>query len=172
MAAWSQKPQWVKPAWMTEEYTHTVHVPEPYVPSAYPETTLRSAQADYLAGYHWDLFDTVTYRTPRIDAIRASDNVWRILSTKFDCTRAFIATEPHKSGELHHHAVLAWDLTDKSAFKWLPHAIWQYQFKAFGRNRVERIQSPELVSAYLSKYVTKPDGYDYSYYGDKMAWQK
>lgn len=151
------------------------------------KSAVRSEMADFIGSFRWDLFNTVTFAHEKVlsdntveyrghgdgrkDSLRASDAVWRVCE-KFGATRGFVAIEPFQSGEIHSHALLGFDLSTPEAVNRLPQAMWKYQFKAFGRNRVEFARSAECVSAYTAKYVTKDsEKFEYQFYGDKSAWQ-
>lgn len=125
---------------------------------------LRQAYAKEIHRYSWDFYSTITFRLIHRDPIFAALRIGRALD-KLDCSRAFIAIEPHRLDGVHAHLL--------SRHTYRPEikasTLWKYFFKAYGRSRVEPIKSASIVSWYCSKYVVKGD-FDYSFYGDKQAW--
>jgi hypothetical protein len=104
--------------------------------------------------------------------------VWHELK-KYNVSRAFMGVEPHTSGDLHIHGVVAGRYSPASGLVWkpeikLPWEIWSGLFHRFGRAKVELCNSTEAVTGYCAKYVLKgsrrADHYDV--FGGKESWQQ
>lgn len=138
----------------------------------------REQYAAWLKKYHWDYFMTVTFRSPRKDPLPTLKHVWHELEDH-NVKRAFLGVEPHQSGDLHIHGLLAGAYGSGST-SWrpgidLPWTIWEGLHKRFGRSKVEACDSNEAVTAYCSKYILKQQSRVadyYEVYGDKIAWDK
>ncbi|MBA7712383.1 hypothetical protein ES703_121357 [subsurface metagenome] len=141
---------------------------------------LTDAYSDYLQSLTWDYFATVTFEIPRRDAIRAGNSVWGVVH-KAGVERAFLAVEPHETGDLHIHGLLK---LSEERFSNLNYArsdlraggaydLWRTVFKAFGRSKVELINTPYHVAQYCSKYVVKGTRHQdcYNFYGQAGLWQ-
>jgi hypothetical protein len=134
---------------------------------------IRQKYAEWLQGYNWDYLATITFRSPREEPYYALTHVWSELG-KHNVARAFLGVEPHQSGDLHIHGLLAgcppgW-LPDIA----LPWEIWDGLFHRFGRARVEACNTREAVTAYCSKYILKEQSRVadyYGIYGSKLSWQ-
>ncbi|MBA7544150.1 hypothetical protein ES705_36498 [subsurface metagenome] len=134
---------------------------------------IRQQYAEWLQGYHWDYFVTATFRSPRIEPYYALKHVWGELRNHF-VARAFLGVEPHQSGDLHIHGILAGRGEGMRPDIALPWDIWAGLFKRFGRARVDACNSHEGVTAYCSKYILKQQGRVadyYGVYGSKFAWR-
>ena len=139
---------------------------------------LKAAYADFLQGYSWDWYSTVTVRRLRRDPIAAAAAVWSTLESKFCATRAFVAAEggpghlpdedeEHDGGRLHLH-LLSQHYHEVGSPPVALHSLWLYLFKAYGRTRVEPIRSAGQVSSYCAKYVSK--GEQFNLFGEPQAW--
>ncbi|MBA7707643.1 hypothetical protein ES703_116519 [subsurface metagenome] len=106
--------------------------------------------------------------------------MWGVLR-RAGVERAFLAVEPHETGDLHIHGLLKLpesrfeldsyprsDLRNGGAYD-----LWRTTFKAFGRSKVEVVHSPYQVSQYCSKYVVKETRHQdcYNFYGQAGLWQ-
>jgi len=133
---------------------------------------IRQDYAEWLQGYNWDYFLTSTFREPRKEPYYAIRTVWRELK-KYGVGRAFLAAEPHQSGDLHIHGIVA-----GSGPGWLPDLalpwdIYAGLFKRFGRAKVGACNSQEAVTGYCAKYLLKQQSRVCDYYevfGNKFAW--
>ena len=133
----------------------------------------RKSYAEYLMNYHWDYFFTVTFRKARREPYYAMKAVLNVLG-RHNMRRAFIGCEPHQSGDLHIHGILAGNNPGWYPELHLTWDIWEDLFKSFGRNKVELINSFEQVSMYCAKYVLKQQSRVcdyYTFYGEKKEWQ-
>ncbi len=139
------------PSYSSNPQSHNAEKPE------------KLAYADFLCNFEWDLYVTQTYRYVVREPIYACAKMYSTLE-KFGATRAFIAAEPHRSGDMHLH-LLARDEFENIN----PTALWKYLFKAFGRAKVERVDDHFSVTRYCSKYVVKPSGH-YEFFGNAKAW--
>jgi len=134
---------------------------------------IQQVYSDWLQTKHWDYFFTTTFRSPRKEPYYALNHCWHELKNHH-VARAFIGVEPHKSGDLHLHGLLAgrgggWQPEIK-----LPWDIWEGLFERFGRSKVEACNSQEAVTAYCAKYVLKAQSSasdHYGVYGTKFAWR-
>ncbi len=134
---------------------------------------VREQYAEWLQGYNWDYFLTSTFRKPRREPYYALRAVWGELERSF-VARAFLAVEPHQSGDLHIHGIVAGMPPGWRPEIPLPWDIWSGLFKRFGRAKVEACNTHEAVTAYCAKYVLKQQGRVadyYGIYGTKLAWQ-
>ena len=134
-------------------------------------TTVRDAYADFIQSYHWDYFATVTFKSPRKEPYYAIKNVWRECQ-KVGAARGFLVAEPHESGDLHIHGLLATAAKGALPSLALPWDVEGSMRKRFGISRVEACNSAEAVSSYCAKYVTKQDGQidHYDILGAKWEW--
>ncbi|MBA7709764.1 hypothetical protein ES703_118689 [subsurface metagenome] len=136
--------------------------------------------SDYLQSLTWDYFATVTFRTPRRDPIRAGNSVWGVVH-KAGVQRAFLAVEPHETGDLHIHGLLKMpdEMFDRQDYArsdlraGRAYDLWRSVFNVFGRSKVEMVHSPYDVSQYCSKYVVKETKHQdcYNFYGQAGLWQ-
>lgn len=128
--------------------------------------------AEWLKEYNWDYFMTATFRKPRREPYYALQHVWYELKRHW-VARAFMGVEPHQSGDLHIHGIIAGSPPGWKPEIALPWDIWQGLFKRFGRARVEACNTREAVSLYCAKYVLKQQSRVVDYYdvfGSKLAW--
>ncbi len=125
------------------------------------------AYAEYLQSFSWDFYSTVTFRRLRRDPLAAAAVVWACLYGKFLATRAFVAAERHALDGIHLH-LLHQHYHEMGRQGVKSYSIWLYLFKAFGRTTVEAIKSPEQVSSYCSKYVSK--GEQFNLFGEPQSW--
>jgi hypothetical protein len=147
--------------------------------------TERLQYAEWLQDYRWDYFMTATFRKPRKEPYYALQHVWGQLQ-RHNVARSFLAVEPHESGDLHIHGILAGSITRPVT---LPggmvvpgnnlidtaEGIWGGLFKRFGRAKVEPCNSHEAVTMYCSKYILKQQSRAFDYYGvfgNKLTWQR
>ncbi len=129
--------------------------------------------AEWLQGYHWDYFTTATFRKPRKEPYYALRAVWGELRNHW-VARAFLGVEPHQSGDLHIHGILAGRPPGWRPEIELPWEIWGGLFHRFGRAKVEACNTHEAVTAYCVKYILKQQHRAVDYYGiygSKLAWQ-
>ncbi len=134
---------------------------------------IRQKYAEWLQGYNWDYFATITFRSPRKEPCYALKSVWGELR-RHDVARAFLGVEPHQSGDLHIHGILAGRGEGMLPEIELPWDIWSGLFKRFGRAKVEACNTHEAVTAYCAKYILKQQrrvADYYGVYGNKFAWQ-
>ncbi len=141
---------------------------------------ITEAYSAYLQSLPWDYFATVTFRTPRKDSIRAGNVVWKELAYQ-DVERAFLAVEPHESGDLHIHGLLKMpdnvfmrsDYTKADLRNGRAYDLWRTVFHKFGRSKVEVINDSHAVAEYCSKYVVKQSlNQDcYNFYGQSSLWK-
>ena len=119
----------------------------------------RTAYADFLQSKEWDYFATVTCRKPRTDTLAFIRDYTSIAETALTGQmRGFVAVEPHQTGMLHIHGLLAYEEYQSFEGRVLhPDAdVLQSKFDVvFGRSRVSNINSKKDVAAYCSKYVMK-----------------
>ena len=140
-------------------------------------TELKTAYADWLLTYNWAYFFTSTFRKPRSSPYYALQAVWKWLFIHHEVKRAFLVSEPFKTGDLHVHGLLAGArnqgvyVSPRIPSIDLPSGIWSGLYNAFGRNKVEGIKSGQDVANYCSKYILKEDGaFDcYEIFGE---WKK
>jgi len=133
----------------------------------------RMAYAEWLQGYNWDYFLTSTFRRPRKEPYYALQSVWHELE-KYHGDRAFLVAEPHQSGDLHVHGLVAGPGPGWVPGISLPWDIYEGLFKRFGRARVESANSQGAVSSYCAKYLLKQQSRVCDYYevfGDKREWR-
>ena len=142
---------------------------------------VKQGYAEWLQGYNWDYFLTATFRKPRKEPYYALQQVWGVLQ-QHNVARGFLAAEPHKTGDLHIHGIVAGtELPNKGYFGVdgnnidTPEGIWSGLFKRFGRAKVEPCNSRESVTAYCSKYILKQQSRVCDYYeviGNKLSWER
>ncbi len=142
------------------------------------KTDTRQHYADWLKGYRWDYFMTTTFRQQRQEPYYAIKGVYKELK-EHNVARAFLVAEPHQSGDLHIHGVLAGTMGKGSYYgvpdnniDTAPH-IWHGLFERFGRSQVGDCRSNEAVSGYCSKYILKQQSRVCDYYeifGNKYNW--
>ncbi|GAI95198.1 unnamed protein product [marine sediment metagenome] len=133
----------------------------------------RRQYAEWLQGYNWDYFFTSTFRNPRKEPYYALKHVLNELK-EHDVARAFLGVEPHQSGDLHIHGILAGRGEGMRPEVALPWDIWDGLFKRFGRAKVEACNTQEAVTGYCAKYILKEQGRAadyYEVYGNRLAWQ-
>ncbi|MBA7552251.1 hypothetical protein ES705_44809 [subsurface metagenome] len=136
------------------------------------DNTIRQEYAEFLQGYHWDYFLTSTFRKPRKEPYYALQSVWHELRKSF-VARAFLVVEPHQSGDLHIHGLVAGTGAGWRPEIALPWDIWTGLFKRFGRAKVEACNTQEAVTGYCAKYLLKQQSRVCDYYevfGNKLAW--
>jgi len=134
----------------------------------------KAEYAEWLQMYNWDYFITVTFRKQRKEPYYVLESVFNELSYEYFVARAFLGCEPHQSGDLHIHGILAGPAPGWLPEIALPWEIWSGMFKRFGRSKVEACNSAEAVSAYCAKYVLKQQSRVcdyYAVYGSRLDWQ-
>lgn len=134
---------------------------------------IRQGYAEWLKGYNWDCFLTSTFRKPRKEPYYALQSVWHELKN-YGVARAFLVAEPHQSGDLHVHGIVAGRGPGWQPDLALPWDIYAGLFKRFGRAKVEACNSQEAVTGYCAKYLLKQQSRVCDYYevfGNKFAWQ-
>jgi len=117
-----------------------------------------------------EYFFTVTFKQERRNTINVKKHVWYALQD-YGINKAFIAVEPHDTGMLHCHGLMA---TSGMGGKVPAKLVWTGLHRRFGRSKVELARSQAHVSSYCSKYITKDMDkrlFDYGYYGNKYAWR-
>ena len=133
---------------------------------------IRESYSEFLQRYHWDYFFTTTFRSPRREPYYAMKNVYTTLK-RHNVGRAFIGVEPHSSGDLHCHGVMAGYPPEWKPEIDLPWNIWTSLHRRFGRSKVEACNSQAKVSSYCSKYILKAQSSaldHYGLFGTKTAW--
>lgn len=113
----------------------------------------------------WDYFLTVTFRKPSLRPELSIGRVQRTLDGLGGSQRAFLGAEKaHGLGAWHVHGLckLSWPLRATH--------VWEALFRSCGRSKVEVPRSPEAVSNYISKYLTKDRMGAYILLGE--AWRK
>jgi hypothetical protein len=143
---------------------------------------VREQYAEWLQGYRWDYFMTATFRSPRKDALPALKHVWHELRERHNVARAFLVVEPHQSGDLHLHGILAGSRVEGGGYFGqdsnnmdTPSGTWEGLFKRFGRAKVEPCNNHEAVSMYCSKYLLKQQHRVcdfYEIYGNRLTWER
>ena len=140
---------------------------------------IKSGYSDFLQSYSWQSFYTITCRKPRRDNlafIRDIDNAIREQSLSF---RSFVAIEPHRTGFIHAHGLLSFDIPlrdPEGIYLGFSHEEINRRFRYnFGFSRDSKIRTLTKttngvqtgVLLYCSKYVVKCDrGYEYDFLGD------
>lgn len=142
----------------------------------------KSAMAEYLKSYRWDDFITVTFdpeksytKTGRKEPYYASKTVWNELAENNNVARAFIAVEPHQSGDLHIHGLIAGSIRSNGNLIYPENVIWQNLFDKYGRSKVEKCRDVPAVTDYCAKYILKQQSRVcdyYNFYGNRLAWQR
>lgn len=133
----------------------------------------RQAYAEFLQGYNWDYFLTSTFRRPRQEPYYALQSVWHEMNCNSGVARAFLVAEPHQSGDLHVHGLVAGPGGSWRPDISLPWDIWSGLFKRFGRAKVEAANSQGAVSMYCAKYLLKQQSRVcdfYELFGGKSYW--
>jgi hypothetical protein len=134
---------------------------------------IRQEYAEWLKGYYWDYFLTSTFRSPRVEPYYALNHCWQELR-KHNVFRSFLVAEPHQTGDLHIHGLVAGRGGSWKPEIELPWDIWKGLFKRFGRAKVEACNNHEAVSMYCAKYLLKQQSRVCDYYevfGSKGAWR-
>lgn len=109
---------------------------------------------------------------PRREPYYAIKNVWQEL-VLYDVKRGFLVAEPHQSGDLHIHGIIAGGLPKQEPIA-LPWDIWHGLFDRFGRAKVEAPNKHQCVTMYCSKYLLKQQHRACDYYevfGDAVYWR-
>jgi len=127
------------------------------------QLNLKLEYADFISSFPWDLYSTITFRELRKDPFYWTGRIWETFE-KFNATRAFVAVEHHRAEGIHLHL-----LSRHIPFLAYSGPLWKYCFKAFGRTKIEAVDSPLAVSRYCSKYVVK--GNEFDFLGSPEAWK-
>lgn len=123
--------------------------------------------------YEWEYFFTTTFRSPRREPYYALKHVQHALQD-CNCARGFLGAEPHKSGDLHVHGIVAGRPPGWEPSIALPWVIFDRLEKRFGRSKVEACNSSMAVTSYCSKYILKDQSNcqdHYSIFGNDLAWK-
>lgn len=134
----------------------------------------REQYAEWLQGYRWDAFLTSTFRRPRKEPYYALQAVRGELE-RHNVVRGFLAAEPHQSGDLHIHGIVAGSIRNGHSLMDSPTGIWEGLFKRFGRAKVEPCNNHEAVTMYCSKYLLKQQSRVcdfYEVFGNRLAWKR
>ena len=127
-------------------------------------TAIQSAYADFIAGFEWYWFCTLTFRDPpHPESAEKRFRFWIHKINQLIYGRRYrkrgqgiywiLALEYHKSDAIHLHALLA-DTEDLNARfrRQRAKAMW---FEIAGLAKVEKIANSKAVTRYVSKYVSK-----------------
>lgn len=114
---------------------------------------------EFLDGFGYDCFFTLTFREPASSSILAIDRAAKLLS-KFGKSihfyfSAFIVAEQHKSGMYHVHGLLRLGALDSSHTELMLEGLWRAGFEKFGRCSFQLVKDGGRVRAYVSKYLVK-----------------
>lgn len=134
-------------------------------PTPTPKTAIRHAYAEFLDQWPWQWFCSLTFEySKHPESAKKSFRFWiKKLNREIYGCRAqkrnqsifwALASEPHKSGNLHFHALLGdhIDLNESCSRK-KAHDLW---YGLSGINHIDPIDShSERVTYYVSKYVSK-----------------
>lgn len=123
--------------------------------------------------YHWDYFITVTFKSPRKEPYYALKTVWNTLHKDHFAQRGFLVAEPHQSGDLHIHGLIAGNRPGWKPELHLPWDIKANMDKKYGWTQCEALKSHKAVSNYCAKYLLKQQRRVCDYYavfGDKEEW--
>lgn len=126
------------------------------VGSAEP-SPVRSAWAEWLGGYPWTAWGTLTFK----HANPTHEQLDRAFVRFIDYTRTisvwgdtpyFLGHEVGAGGRAHLHVLLGGLIPDRSM-------LWSWWFKRYGRCEVRGYDPQRGAAAYVSKYVTKGLGH-------------
>jgi hypothetical protein len=141
-------------------------------------TKIREEYAEWLSEYNFDCFFTATFdknksltHTGRREPYYAIKNVWNELAW-YNVERGFLVAEPHQSGDLHIHGIIAGGLPQQKTIS-LPWSIEAGLRDKFGIAKVEAPRHHECVTMYCAKYLLKQQHRACDYYevfGDKVYW--
>lgn len=130
---------------------------------------LAKVYSEYLQTFSWNYMATITFRNPRRDSIYNGRQIWSVLDRECLLERAFFISEPHTTGFLHYHGLLALTFDPAGESLYNTRDVQAVCDKVFGRSRVESIRSNSQVANYCSKYVAKACGdsrTEYDFYGN------
>lgn len=118
----------------------------------------REAWGTFLDTFTWDLWITVTFRTPRQPhhALSTLNQARKVVRKTTTGGRLFLGVEPHKSRLIHLHGLVV--VPDWPSKRAASKAIFWNLFETFGRAQVPPVQGNKGASFYVSKYVTKEIG--------------
>ena len=127
---------------------------------------LRSAWAEFLGQWEWQIFATQTYAEPVGYPRLAMDRLARVLraaAIRYGLPLfAFIAAEEHKQGGYHAHGLVLARGADLRRIRGSLRFLWLLGFEMYGLCRFEDVKRVGGVSGYVSKYITKgPADYDF-----------
>ena len=109
------------------------------------------AWGEFLSPVPWDSFFTVTFEKSRKDAYYALQTVARVLSLPPGDT-AFLAAEPHQSGDQHVHGLIHWAGGRVDMYNY---TTWVVLQGSLGRASVAKPFAKADVVKYVTKYCTK-----------------
>jgi len=164
----------------------------------------REQYSEWLQTYRWDYFLTATFDPGKGCAIHAKGESQYVMDrvtgqavrseytrgrkepysalkavsgelVKHNVARAFLVAEPHQSGDLHIHGIVAGSVRNGRNLMESPGEIWSALFKRFGGAKVEPVHGAGQVCMYCSKYVLKQQSRTadyYEVYGNKLAWER
>ena len=132
------------------------------------QDSIHQAWTDWLSGFHWDHFATLTFAEPRSEASarRAFGRYVRDLRerTHGGSVGYFCGYEYGTFGRLHLHALLRTSVPQPELGRnGVPHPspalpgelVWRTWFDRFGRATVSAYDRNRGAAGYVSKYVTK-----------------
>ena len=104
----------------------------------------------FLNDYAWDIFATLTFRTPRFRDALPYVRPWLRHITRGRPHRAFVAEEFHKDKErLHLHALV------QCAYPIDTYWAWNWWWKRHGFAKIKPYNPQLKASYYVAKYVAK-----------------
>lgn len=115
---------------------------------------VRDAFADWLNGWEWSYFYTVTFRWPRQPHHSDStiNEIKRVLLARCGVRRFFLGTELHINRTLHVHGLLG--LQGRYSGAVASH-VFRESYERWGRSEVLPVRAREAATLYVSKYVSK-----------------
>ena len=118
----------------------------------------REAWGTWLDGFEWDLWLTVTFRTPRQPhhAMSTLTQCRKVVRRVSQGGHLFLGVEPHKSALIHLHGLV--QVPDWTSKRKASNLLWLRLFETFGRSQVPAVRGNKGASFYVSKYVTKEFG--------------
>ncbi len=132
------------------------------------KSEVQTAYSDLLQDLPWDYYLTQTYRHLHRDHISAPARHWDALQ-EAGATRAFVAVEPHYLDGIHLHTLAKFPEGMATATLFHRLDLRRDLRRDFGFADVQRINDPEQVSTYCSKYVTKGAA-SHGFFGNPPAW--
>lgn len=139
----------------------------------------REAMGDWLSGYHWDWYATLTFRL-KFSAASAWRAWNRWSAAHFPLGGWFAAMEfTERDGKQvpHLHALVNCSAEEsvEDEFRAMLHdphnsLAWKHWFKRYGRNSIDGFVAGRGAEGYCSKYVVK-NAYDRGEYDVGGSWQ-